>query len=328
MEELTNRIFQIKDKKEFERISLEVFSFQYNNNPIYNQWCNLLNRGPKNVKSLTDIPFLPISFFKTHRVVSFKNNTQLFFKSSGTTSSQTSKHYIYDIKLYEKSFTKSFETFFQKPENYCFIALLPNYISQENSSLIYMIDQFIRKSKYKESGFYNQSLEETALAIRNCEARQIKTILFGVSYALMDLVEKEKFNLKHTIVFETGGMKGKRKEIVRQALHKTLSEGFGTNSIASEYGMCELFSQAYSKQNGIFQTPNWMKILIRDTYNPLEIIGDNKTGAINVIDLANLYSCSFIATEDLGKSFHNNSFEVLGRIDNTTIRGCNLLYEN
>lgn len=328
MKELINRIFSIKDEIEFEELALEVFHFQYKNNKVYNKWCNLMKSTPNNVKSISKIPFLPISFFKTHDVISFKKEeSTYFFKSSGTTSNQTSKHYIYDLQIYERSFVKCFEEFFSKVEDYCFLAILPNYLEQSNSSLVYMIDSFIRRSKYSESEFYKGYLEGVIYKIKDLEKRGIKTILFGVTYALMDLIEIEKLELKNTIVFETGGMKGRRKELIRKELHNLLSKGFSIDTIASEYGMCELFSQAYSKGEGLFYCPSHMRVVIRDTYDPLSYIGKGKTGGINVIDLANIYSCSFIETEDLGRGFVGNSFEIMGRIDNTTTRGCNLMYE-
>lgn len=328
MKELINRIFSIKNEIEFEELALEVFHFQYENNKVYNLWSNLMKVNPREVKSIFQIPFLPISFFKTHDVISFRKEESVhFFKSSGTTGLQTSKHYIYDLEIYERSFIKCFEEFYSKVEDYCFIALLPNYLEQGNSSLVYMIDNLIKKSKYKESGFYQDSLEGVIQKLKELEQKNIKTILFGVTYALLDLIEIEKLSLKNTIVFETGGMKGRRKEIIRNSLHEILCEGFSLKSISSEYGMSELFSQAYSKSDGIFFCPKHMKVIIRDTYDPLSYIGNMKTGGINVIDLANIYSCSFIETEDLGKTFADNSFELLGRIDNTTTRGCNLMYE-
>ncbi len=328
MKELINRIFNIGNEIEFEELSLKVFHFQHENNKVYNTWCKLMKVEPSQVKSINQIPFLPISFFKTHDVVSFNKEDRVhFFKSSGTTGLQTSKHYIYELGIYERSFVKCFEEFFSKVEDYCFIALLPNYLEQENSSLVYMIDNFIKKSKYRESGFYKDSLQGVIQKLKVLEEKNTKTILFGVTYALLDLIEIEKLSLKNTIVFETGGMKGRRKEIIREELHRILSNGFAIKGIASEYGMCELFSQAYSKGEGIFNCPKHMSVIIRDTYDPLSYIGNNKTGGINVIDLANIYSCSFIETEDLGKTYPNNSFELLGRIDNTTTRGCNLMYE-
>lgn len=328
MKELINRIFSIKDEIEFEELALEVFHFQYKNNKVYNKWCKLMKVEPCQVKLINQIPFLPISFFKTHDVISFKKEESThFFKSSGTTSNQTSKHYIYDLGIYERSFIKCFEDFFSKIEDYCFIAILPNYLEQGNSSLVYMIDSFIKRSKYSESEFYKGYLEGVIYKIKDLEKRGIKTILFGVTYALMDLIEIEKLELKNTIVFETGGMKGRRKELIRQELHNLLSKGFSIDTIASEYGMCELFSQAYSKGEGLFYCPSHMRVMIRDTYDPLSYIGKGKTGGINVIDLANIYSCSFIETEDLGRGFAGNSFEIMGRIDNTTTRGCNLMYE-
>lgn len=328
IEVFTNKIFNISSEDEFNYFALEAFMFQYENNQVYNRWCELMQKDISSIKHYTDIPCLPISFFKTHRVVSFSEQEIHFFKSSGTSGKDTSKHFIHNLDIYEKSFTNNFESFFSRAEDYCFIALLPNYISQGNSSLVYMIDNLIKKSRFKESGFFNENLGDVISTLKHCQENNIKTILFGVTYALLDLIDIENLELKNTIVFETGGMKGRRKEILREELHKILSKGLGVDSIASEYGMCELFSQAYSKKDGIFYTPSQMRVLIRDTYDPLSYIGENKTGGINVIDLANIYSCCFIETEDLGKKHTDGGFEIMGRFDNSLTRGCNLMYEN
>lgn len=327
-EDFIDKIFRISTTKEFNELALDVFKYQYQNNKIYNNWCNLISKNINSIDRIEDIPFLPISFFKTHKVVSFDNQPIHFFKSSGTNSNETSKHYIYDLGIYKKSFIKNFEYFFSNSKDYAFIAILPNYLTQGNSSLIYMVDYFIRNSKYQESGFYKDNLKDIASILKHCKQENIKTILFGTSYALLDLIEFERFELGDIIVFETGGMKGMRKEMIKEELHSILIKGFGVDSIASEYGMCELFSQAYSKSNGVFHTPNQMKIMIRDTYDPLSYVGFNRTGGVNVIDLANLYSCSFIATEDLGIGFRDGSFQIRGRMENSILRGCNLMYED
>ena len=327
MNKLTERIFKIHSEEDFQKSALEIFEYQYNNNKVYHKWCDLLNKNTGNVKKTEDIPFLPIRFFKTHEVVSFTQKPIHFFKSSGTTMSQPSRHFIKDFGIYEESSRRSFQQFFGKVEDYCFLALLPNYQQQGNSSLVYMINHFINRSLYSQSGLYSYDLDEIRNLIMECEHKTIPTILFGVTYALLDLIEKYSFELKHTTVFETGGMKGRRKEMPKSELHSILAEGFGIKSIASEYGMCELFSQAYSKSDGIFYTPNQMKVVITETEDPFTFCKCGKTGVINVIDLANINTCSFIATEDLGRSTKDGGFEIMGRVDNSDIRGCNLMYE-
>jgi phenylacetate-coenzyme A ligase PaaK-like adenylate-forming protein len=285
----------------------------------------LLYRHPSDVKHIEDIPFLPIQFFKTHQVVSTNNPIEKTFTSSGTTGSITSKHLVTDLTLYEGSYLEGFKHFYGNIEDYVVLALLPSYLERDGSSLIYMANDLISKSKQPESGFYLNNLVDLAQTILQLEASGQKTVLMGVSFALLDLIEQFQFNLKHTIVMETGGMKGRRKEIIRQELHHILRTGFGITQIHSEYGMTELLSQAYSKGNGVFDCPPWMKILTRDTEDALTLQKPNKTGGINVIDLANLNSCSFIATQDLGKVDENGQFEIIGRFDNSDIRGCNLM---
>ncbi|MGZ4034414.1 MAG: acyl transferase, partial [Bacteroidia bacterium] len=252
---------------------------------------------------------------------------QEIFTSSGTTGMIQSKHYVTDPDIYEKSYLEAFRLFYGDIEKQCVLALLPSYLERNGSSLIYMADDLIRKSKHPDSGFYLDNYDELIFKLKELESKDQKIILLGVTYALLDLIEKEKFHLKNTIVMETGGMKGKRKEMVREELHGILCEGFGLKVIHSEYGMTELLSQAYSKGNGIFNCPPWMRIIIRDTNDPFSFLPHTKSGGINIIDLANINSCSFIATQDLGKTFPDNSFEVLGRFDNSDIRGCNLLIQ-
>jgi phenylacetate-coenzyme A ligase PaaK-like adenylate-forming protein len=321
---LQDTIFSIKTESDFESNALEVFQFQFENNPVYRSYCDLMCVHPSDIKSTSHIPFLPIEFFKTKKVVSTTNNSQIVFTSSGTTGSQVSKHYVADLKLYEKSFTQTFEHFYGSIEDYVILGLLPSYLEREGSSLIYMVDYFIQKSKFNESGFYLNQLDELAEMLNTLDQSGKKVLLIGVSFALLDLAEKYQFSLKNTIVMETGGMKGRRKELIRTELHNQLKQGFGVSTIHSEYGMTELLSQAYSKDYGIFNCPPWMKVFTRDTEDPLSIIY-NQTGGINIIDLANINSCSFIATQDLGKVNNDGSFEVLGRFDNSDIRGCNLL---
>jgi phenylacetate-coenzyme A ligase PaaK-like adenylate-forming protein len=318
-------IFNIKSDAEFNSLALEIFRFQFKNNAVYRSFCDLLYKHPADVRAITDIPFLPIQFFKSHEVLSSKNSIKKVFTSSGTTGSTTSKHLVTDLQLYEESYTRGFNHFYNDIEDYVVLALLPSYLEREGSSLIYMVNDLIIKSKQSESGFYLNNLEDLAQTLNRLEAKGQKTLLIGVSFALLDLVEQFKFNLNHTIIMETGGMKGRRKEIIRQDLHQILQSGFGVSQIHSEYGMTELLSQAYSKGKGVFKCPPWMKVLTRDTEDALTIQQPNKTGGINIIDLANINSCSFIASQDLGKVYADGQFEVIGRFDNSDIRGCNLM---
>ena len=304
---------------------MKVFRFQYENNSVYHEFCNLIKRNPTNVKSINDIPFLPIQFFKSHEVLSSKEIIQQTFTSSGTTGLQTSKHLVIDISLYETSYRKGFSEFYGNIENYCVLALLPSYLEREGSSLIYMVEDLIESSNHHDSGFYLHNYDELIKKLEELDNAGQNVMLIGVTYALLDLVEQHQFDLKNTIIMETGGMKGKRKEMIREELHEILCKGFGVPTIHSEYGMTELLSQAYSLGNGIFECPPWMQILIRDTEDALTLLTEGKNGGINVIDLANINSCSFIATQDLGKKYPNHSFEVLGRFDNSDIRGCNLM---
>ena len=318
-------IFTISSQKQFEKIALKVFRFQYENNLVYQEFCDFLKIDKQSVKTLQQIPFLPIQFFKNHNVVSNTNEIQETFTSSGTTGMITSKHLVTDVSLYEQSYRNAFSEFYGNIEDYAILALLPSYLERSGSSLIYMVKDLIELSNNEHSGFYLHNYDELIAKLIELDNAGQNILLIGVTYALLDLVEKQKFQLKNTIIMETGGMKGKRKELIREELHEILCDGFGVSSIHSEYGMTELLSQAYSLGNGIFECPAWMQILIRDTEDALTYVNNGKTGGINVIDLANINSCSFIATQDLGKKYPNNSFEVLGRFDNSDIRGCNLM---
>ena len=318
-------IFTITTQKQFEKVALKVFRFQYENNLVYQEFCNFLKVNVQTVKSLQQIPFLPIKFFKSHEVVSNTDNIQETFTSSGTTGMITSKHLITDVSLYEESYRNAFSEFYGNIEDYVILALLPSYLERSSSSLIYMVKDLIELSNNENSGFYLNNYDELIAQLVKLDNAGQNVILIGVTYALLDLIEKQNFHLKNTIIMETGGMKGKRKEMIREELHKILCDGFGVSTIHSEYGMTELLSQSYSLGNGIFECPAWMQILIRDTEDALTYVNNGKTGGINVIDLANINSCSFIATQDLGKKQPNNSFEVLGRFDNSDIRGCNLM---
>ena len=322
---MINNIFSIKNEIEFNKKALEVFKHQFKNNKVYRSFCDLLYIHPSDITKIEDIPFLPIQFFKQRKIVSSLDEVDELFTSSGTTGSITSKHYVTDINLYKESYLKGFHHFYGDIEEYIILALLPNYLERKGSSLVYMVDDLIRKSKQEESGFYLNNLEDLAKKLAQLNNLNKKVLLIGVSFALLDLIEKHQFKLTNTVIMETGGMKGRRKELIRNELHQLLSIGFGVEKIHSEYGMTELLSQAYSKGNGIFETPPWMKILTRDTEDALTIQPIGNTGGINVIDLANYNSCSFIATQDLGKTHHNNTFEIIGRFDNSDIRGCNLM---
>ena len=321
----TQDIFTISNQKQFEKVALKVFRFQYENNSVYKDFCDFLKVEKGNVKTLYQIPFLPIQFFKSHNVVSNDNPIQETFTSSGTTGMITSKHLVTDVSLYEQSYRNAFSEFYGNIEDYAVLALLPSYLERQGSSLIYMVKDLIELSNNANSGFYLNNYDELISKLVELDNSGQNVILIGVTYALLDLIEKRNFQLKNTIIMETGGMKGKRKEIIREELHEILCDGFGVSSIHSEYGMTELLSQAYSLGNGIFECPSWMTVLIRDTEDALSYVQSGKTGGINVIDLANINSCSFIATQDLGKKQDNNSFEVLGRFDNSDIRGCNLM---
>ena len=324
---LKEKIFNINTDDKFNELALEIFRYQYKNNNIYRAFINRLNINPAGIVHFSEIPFLPVEFFKNYKVSSIHPAPVNYFSSSGTSGSIPGKHYYSDLKIYERSFTECFRFFFGKPSDYCILALLPSYLERTGSSLVYMIKVLIEKSNNPDSGFYLYDQKKLAEKLTYLENNSQKTILIGVSFALLDLVENHRFDLKNTLIMETGGMKGKRKEIIREELHKKLCEGFGIKNIYSEYGMTELFSQAYSKGSGIFYTPPWMKILIRDINDPLALTGNKTTGGINIIDLANIDSCSFIATQDLGKTNNDGSFEVLGRFDNSDIRGCNLMID-
>jgi hypothetical protein len=321
MESLEKRIFEIEEN--FDEIALEVFEFQYKNCQVYRDFVNTLNK--KLPEKVEKIPFLPISFFKTHKICSSKLKEKFVFKSSGTGQSGRSTHFVYSPEMYEKSFFKTYQHFAGNIQDQVILALLPNYIEQGESSLVYMVDYLIQKTENSLSGFYKDDVENLLknyhLALKNGK----KVVIFGVSYALLDLAEL-KPDLSQALIIETGGMKGRRKELIKSELHEILKKSFSSDYISSEYGMTELFSQAYSDKNELFSLPKWMKIFIRDTNDPFHILENSKTGGINVIDLANLYSCSFISTQDLGQ-IQNNSLKLMGRFDFADVRGCNLMME-
>jgi phenylacetate-coenzyme A ligase PaaK-like adenylate-forming protein len=324
---LIPQIFSIRDETQFNEAALAIFKYQAEFCVPYHQFITNLNIKADQINRVADIPYLPISFFKSHRVVSNTDAEEIIFSSSGTTGQVQSKHFVTDLKVYEDSFNKAFEQFYGKTEDICLLALLPSYLERDGSSLIYMIDALLNQSKHPDSGYFLHNHEELFNKLIALKEAGQKTILIGVTYALLDFLELHQLNFPELIVMETGGMKGKRKEMVREELHEILTSGFGVNAIHSEYGMTELLSQAYSSGNGIFDCPNWMKIVLRDTNDPLTLLNSNQTGGINIIDLANINSCSFIATQDLGRLLPGGSFEVLGRFDNADIRGCNLLVQ-
>jgi len=318
-------IFSLGNEKEFEALALKIFRFQAEHNLVYQQYLKHLGCKVSTITSLQSIPFLPIEFFKSHKIVSTKAEAQAIFTSSGTTGNLTSRHFVPDLSIYEASFKLGFQQFYGSIEDYCVLALLPSYLEREGSSLIYMMEHLIRDSKHPKSDFYLHNHKELLATISELQKNKQKVLLLGVSFALLDLAENHQLNLRDIIVMETGGMKGRRKEITREELHAFLCKQFGITHIHSEYGMTELLSQAYSKGNSLFRTPAWMKIMIRDTYDPFSYEKTGRTGGVNVIDLANINSCSFIETKDLGKIHADGSFEILGRFDHSDIRGCNLL---
>ena len=322
---LKNKMLNVSSHDDFNELALDIFHFQYKNNIVYNQFVDFLNIQVSKIVDYTQIPFLPVEFFKTHKVVSEEFDPEIIFSSSGTTGIQTSKHHVKNLELYELSFNKTFRLFFGSPKDFVILALLPSYLEKGGSSLVYMANKLINDSNKPESGFYLNEYKELHSLLTILKARKQKVVLLGVTYALLDLAEQFPIDFPELILMETGGMKGKRKELIRNELHTKLKTAFNVSHIYSEYGMTELLSQAYSFGEGIFKTPPWLKILIRDVNDPLSIMPISKAGGINIIDLANIYSCSFIATQDLGKTGLNNTFEILGRFDNSDVRGCNLL---
>ncbi len=313
----------------FNETALDIFNFQYQQNPVYNQYCTALHIDSTKIANISKIPFLPIDLFKTHTITTTPFEPAVIFESSGTTKTINSRHLVKDISMYEQSFINTFRLFYGDPADWCILALLPSYLERNNSSLVMMADKLIELSQHPNSGFYLKNLKKLQDTLIQLEKKQEKTLLIGVTFALLDFAEQYPMRFKHTTVIETGGMKGRRQEMTRQEVHHILCDSFKVNKIHSEYGMTELLSQAYSTGGGIFNCPPWMKIMIREEDDPLLVHGSDKnktiSGAVNVIDLANIYSCSFIATDDAGKLHPDESFEILGRLDNSDIRGCSLL---
>jgi hypothetical protein len=327
MSYLPENCFQITSEEDFNACALEVFRYQVEHLPVYNRFVQLLKTEIKEVKHYNQIPFLPVSMFKSHTMISNNENAEMVFTSSGTTGVITSQHPVAKVSLYEQSFINGFERFYGPVDDYCIIGLLPAYLERTGSSLVYMVDHLIQNSKHKNSGFYLNQYADLRSLLLHLKNQNQKTILIGVTFALLDMAENFAIDFPELIVMETGGMKGRRKEIVREELHQILTKGFGVEKIHSEYGMTELLSQAYSKGDGLFNVQPWMKILIREINDPHKYVSNGITGGVNIIDLANYNSCSFLATQDLGKTYPNHQFEILGRFDNADLRGCNLMVQ-
>lgn len=324
------KIFRISSEAEFNALALEIFQKQYRRTGIYQKYASRFCKNPDTVKHYLDIPFLPVEFFKSEKIIDAGHSAQQIFRSSGTAGPAESLHYVSDLLLYEKSAVKAFEIFFGSVEGFTILALLPGYLERKDSSLVWMTNLFMSKSNYtNDCGFFLDDhllLAEKLKKLIGEPGR--KTLLLGVSHALLAFAGKINFPLRDVMVMETGGMKGRRKEMVREELHRILCDKFGVKRIHSEYGMTEMLSQAYSRGGGVFKCPPWMKIIIRDMNDPLSYVANGRTGGINAIDLANINSCSFIATQDIGKLYEDGTFNVLGRFDNSDIRGCNLLFDN
>ena len=323
--EIEKQIFHVSNEELFRQLALSEFFYQYEHNRVYRRYCDLIHISAGDVGSIWEIPFLPVELFKTQRVLAGGAEWEKVFSSSGTTGMEQSSHYVKHLQLYRRSFLQAFEYFYGPIGDYCLLALLPGYMENPNSSLIFMVRELIEKTGHPDSGFYLDNRQELTDKLRKLEQEGQKTLLLGVSFALLDLAEEYSLHLQHTLVMETGGMKGRRKELTRQELHGRLKEGLGVDRVHSEYGMAELLSQAYSQKQGRFLTPPWMKVMIRDYDDPFDWAPRGRSGGINVIDLANLYSCPFIETRDIGRILEDGSFEVLGRFDDSDVRGCSLL---
>lgn len=323
MREIVNNIFSVSAES-FEAQALAVFRYQYANNKVYHKWVNALSIDANSIEVITDIPFLPVSFFKDHQVITGDFQPEVVFKSSGTTQAISSRHFVKDVGIYKTSFTKGFKKFYGDIEGWCIIGLLPSYLERQGSSLVKMVDHLIQQSGHEASGFYLYEFDKLSNVLKSLEASRQKTLVIGVTFALLDFAALHQMQLQHTIIMETGGMKGRRREMVREEVHDILKRQLGVPLVHSEYGMTELLSQAYSYGRGVFNSPPWMKILVRDEDDPLKVY-DGGSGVINVIDLANIYSCSFIATDDIGKINSDGSFEVPGRMDDSDVRGCSLM---
>jgi hypothetical protein len=318
-----DKIFKINSENEFNELALSVFRYQFENIPIYNTYINSRKVSIDQIRHYSEIPFLPIQFFKSHEIIAKNSSKATTFLSSGTTNQERSKHFVHNLDIYKRSFTTGFQNIYGDVKDQIILALLPSYKEQGNSSLIYMVDQLIKESD-EESGYLEPNSNLTIQKILKLKEKNVS--LIGVSYALIDLIENFDLpSLKNWNIIETGGMKGRKKELIREELHEILQRGFETENIHSEYGMTELLSQAYSTQNGKFKSPPWMKFLTRELEDPFTYCQYDNTGGLNIIDLANIYSCSFIETQDLGRMHKDGTVSILGRFDQAEIRGCNLL---
>ncbi|MGV3760954.1 acyl transferase [Parapedobacter sp.] len=324
---MNKEIFSIKTRQAFDDVCMGIFRHQAIHCAVYRKYLSLIQVDPETIQRPEAIPCLPIDFFKNHRIITGAEPPQQVFTSSGTTGTAQSKHYVVDAAVYEYSFRTAFNQFYGNPADMAILALLPSYSEREGSSLIYMVDDLIRQSQYPQSGYFLYNHDELYDSLRELKATATPTLLIGVTYALLDFVENHVIDFPALQVMETGGMKGRRREMIREEVHERLCQGFHVAEIHSEYGMTELLSQAYSTGGGRFRCPPWMQIHIRDTNDPFDRLPINRTGAINVVDLANIHSCTFIATQDLGRKHSDGSFEVLGRFDQSDIRGCNLLVQ-
>lgn len=324
---IKEKILLLSSDKEFNDLALEIFDFQRQGVPIYRDFIKLLPEAKQNPSHWIDIPFLPVSFFKTHKVINEAFKAQRIFRSSGTTGAERSHHYIADTNWYREVARTIFNRFYGPTSGYCVLGLLPSYLENGESSLVYMVNDFIKESNDSQSGFYLNDFEPLYVMLNRLKKDRIPTVLFGVTFALLDFIERFKLCFPELVVIETGGMKGRKKEMIRADVHDLLRKGFGVNAIHSEYGMTELLSQAYAISDGRFETPPWMKVVVRDTNDAFAHLPDQQTGGINVVDLANIYSCSFIATQDLGRRINTQQFEILGRFDHSDLRGCSLLVE-
>ncbi|MCB9000180.1 MAG: acyl transferase [Bacteroidales bacterium] len=320
-------IFSIQNELQFQKLALDIFHYQSENVAVYKEFISHLNIDPSKITNYQDIPFIPVELFKSREIIAAGKKPEIIFESSTTTGSVPARHFVADKGIYEESFLKGFKKFYGDPADICILALLPSYLERSGSSLVYMAEKLISASEHAESGFYLSDHDKLLSVLKELKKKGQKTLLLGVSFALIELAEKFDVDLDGIIIMETGGMKGRRKEMVREDLHNFLKERFHVKDIHSEYGMTELLSQAYSSGDGIYRCVPWMKVMIRDSYDPFQMVTDGNTGNINIIDLANFYSCSFIAASDMGRMRHDGSFEVLGRTDNSDIRGCNLMVE-
>jgi hypothetical protein len=320
-----NNIFN-SNLKNFDELTLQAFAYQFDNNKLYNQYCKHNKIEDKqSILNITQIPFLPIQFFKSKKIICGTANEEIIFTSSSTSGQGESKHFVTDISIYKKSFFKAFEIFYGPIKDYCFLALLPSYLERNGSSLIMMCDELIKTSKHPLSNFYLHNHADLFEVLKELNNKKHKTILLGATFGLLDFADEFQVNFPELIVIETGGMKGRKKEMIRSEIHEILQNGFGVNKIHSEYGMTELLSQAYSNGDGLFECPPWMKVKISDNTDPFSFVNENKSGVINIIDLANINSCCFIQTQDIGKQNNKGQFEVLGRLDFSDVRGCSLL---